>query len=168
MRKQTYSINPEILVFMRRTSGMSEEDIAQKMQISKSKYLFIESGKQEISESELIHLADIYKRPLIAFYETDIPNIPEMPHDYRLNRDKKLSPEVFLAKRKALYLAEELRGITGKKTELPDINTNVSAFELSNEVRNILQIDYDFIKELKEEPVINYTNAELECENTNN
>lgn len=156
----TYTIQPEVLVFMRKLSGMSEEEIAKKLHISKSKYLNIENGDEEISESELIHLADIYKRPLIAFYETDISTVPEMPHDYRLNRDKKLSSEVFLAKRKALYLAEELKEITGRITTLPEINTNVSAPELANRVRALLEID--FIKELKEEPILSYYKSIVE------
>ncbi len=161
MREQaTYSINPDVLVFMRKSSGMSEEEIAKKLKISKSKYLDIEKGDEEISESELIHLADIYKRPLIAFYEADISTMPEMPHDYRLNRDKKLSAEVFLAKRKALYLAEELKELTERITTIPDINTNVSAPELANKVRALLEID--FIKELREEPILNYYKSIVE------
>ncbi len=54
MREQaTYSINPDVLVFMRKSSGMSEEEIAKKLKISKSKYLDIEKGDEEISENFL-------------------------------------------------------------------------------------------------------------------
>ena len=166
MREQiTYQINPEILLFMRKSSGMSEDEIAKKLKLSKSKYLSIENGNEKISQNHLIDLADIYKRPLIAFYSVDVTQTIQLPHDYRLNRDKKISSEVFLAKRKALYLAEELRAITGKKTILPEINKKISAIELAHKVRTLLEIDFDFLKELierKEETVLGYYKSVIE------
>ena len=150
---------------MRKSSGMSEDEIAKKLKLSKSEYLSIESGDEKISQNDLIHLADIYKRPLIAFYSVDTTQTTELPHDYRLNRDKKISSEVFLAKRKALYLAEELREITGRKTELPGINTNVSAIELANKVRALLEIDFNVLQEIiggKQETVLSYYKSLIE------
>jgi len=165
--QSTYKIDPEILLFMRKSAGMTEEDIAKKLKLSKSKYLKIETGELPVSQNELVHLADIYKRPLIAFYSVDTSQSTELPHDYRLNRDKKISPEVFLAKRKALYLAEELRSVTGRKTELPNINTNVSSLELANRVRKLLEVDYQIINEIvetkpKDETVLSYYKSLIE------
>lgn len=166
MKEQTtYQIQPEILSFMRKSSGMTEDEIAKKLKLSKSKYISIESGVEAISQNDLVHLADIYKRPLIAFYSVDTTQTTELPHDYRLNRDKKISSEVFLAKRKALYLAEELREITGRKTKLPDINTNVSAIELANEVRTLLEVDFEILKEIvetKQETILAYYKSLIE------
>lgn len=161
----TYKIQPEILTFMRKSSGMTEDDIAKKLKLSKSKYLSIESGDERIPQTILVRLADIYKRPLIAFYSVDTTQTIELPHDYRLNRNKKISSEVFLAKRKALYLAEELREITGRKTILPDINTNVSAIELAKKVRTLLEIDYEIMKEIvetKQETILAYYKSLIE------
>ena len=158
----TYQIRPEILTFMRKSSGMTEDDVAKKLKLSTAKYLNIEKGNSSLSQTDLILLADIYKRPLIAFYENEIATVPDLPHDYRLNRDKQISPGVFLAKRKALYLAEQLKEVAGKHTSLPAINTNLSAFKLAEQVQTLLNIDYDFIKELKEEPIINYYKSLIE------
>ena len=163
----TYKIQPQILLFMRQSSGMTEDEIAKKLKLSKAKYLNIEGGKETISQHDLIHLADIYKRPLIAFYSVDTTQTTELPHDYRLNRDKKISSQVFFAKRKALYLAEELKEITRRKTTLPDINTSVSAAELANKVRALLEIDYKIIKEIvetkpKDETVLAYYKSLIE------
>src|ERR1700757_532990 len=144
----TYKIQPEILLFMRESSGMSEEEIAKKLKLTKSKYISIETGAEQIPQTVLVNLADIYKRPLIAFYSVDITQKTELPHDYRLNRDKKISSQVFLAKRKALYLAEELREITGRLTILPELNTNISADKLAEQVKEMLQIDFNFLKEV--------------------
>lgn len=163
MREQVkYQIQPEILEFMRKSSGMSEDDVAKKLKLSKAKYLNIENGEESIPQNFLIQLADIYKRPLIAFYSTEIKTVPELPHDYRLNRDKKLSPEVFLAKRKAIYLSEQLKEITGKASSLPEINTNISAYELAERIKTLLELDYRFLRELTEEPIISYYKSQIE------
>jgi Zn-dependent peptidase ImmA (M78 family)/DNA-binding XRE family transcriptional regulator len=148
--QSTYKINPEILLFMRKSAGMTEEGVAEKLKLSKREYLEIETGDKPISQNDLINLADLYKRPLIAFYSVDTSQSTELPHDYRLNRDKKISPEVFLAKRKAIYLAHELSSVTGRKTELPKIKAHVSALELANSVRKLLEVDYQIINEIVE------------------
>lgn len=161
----TYHIQPEVLAFMRKSSGMTEDDVAKKLNLSKAKYLSIETGKEKIPQNYLIQLADIYKRPLIAFYSPDITTAPELPHDYRLNRDKKLSPEIFLAKRKALYLAEQLKEITGQTTTLPQINpatAGLSATALAENIKSLLQIDYDTLQDLKGEPIISYYKSLIE------
>jgi len=166
MREQTtYQINPEILLFLRKSSGMSEDEIAKKLKLSKSTYLSIENGEEKISQNHLIDLADIYKRPLIAFYSVDTTQTTELPHDYRLNRDRKISSEVFFAKRKALYLVEELKAISGRKTTLPEVNTNISAIDMANKIRTLLEIDFDFLKELikqKGETALSYYKSVIE------
>ena len=58
----TYKIQSDILVFMRQSSGMSEEEIAKKLKLPKSKYIEIENGDEPISQNDLVHLADIYRR----------------------------------------------------------------------------------------------------------
>ncbi len=163
MKEQAqYQIHPEILFFLRKSSGMSEDDVAKKLKLPKSKYISIEKGEKFFSQNELIQLADIYKRPLIAFYSNEITTAAELPHDYRLNRNKVLSPEIFLAKRKALYLAEQVKEVTGKTSTLPNIPVNVTATELANSVRKLLEVDYSSLKDLKEEPIINYYKSLIE------
>src|SRR5258708_12150654 len=125
--QQTYQIQPEILSFMRKSSGMSEDDVAKKLKLSTTNYVNIEKGISVLTQNHLIQLADIYRRPLIAFYSSEVASIPELPHDYRLNRDKKISPEIFLAKRKGIYLAEQLKDVIGRKTKIPKISTNPSS-----------------------------------------
>jgi len=45
------------LLFMRKSSGMSEDEIAKKLKLSKTKYLSIENGDEKISQNYLINLA---------------------------------------------------------------------------------------------------------------
>ena len=68
----TYKIQPEILTLMRESSGMSEDDVAKKLKLSTKSYINIEQGASALTQNHLIQLADIYKRPLIAFYSNEV------------------------------------------------------------------------------------------------
>ncbi len=163
--KATYKIKPEILEFMRKSAGLSQEDVAKKLKLQKSEYFSIENGEERVPQNILFDLADLYKRPLVAFYTIDTKQNIELPHDFRLNRDKKISPQVYLAKRKALYLAGELKEITERKTELPDLDTNVPATVLADQVWRILDIDYAILKEVvasKDETALGYYKSLIE------
>jgi transcriptional regulator with XRE-family HTH domain len=46
----TYKIQPQILLFIRQSSGMTEDEIAKKLKLSKAKYLNIEGGKENRHE----------------------------------------------------------------------------------------------------------------------
>ncbi len=60
MRDQVkYQIQPEILEFMRKSSGMSEEEIAKKLKFSKSKYISIEDGTEKILPFSTIEKANL-------------------------------------------------------------------------------------------------------------
>ncbi len=157
----TYKIQPEILTFMRESSGMSEDAVAKKLKLSTKNYINIEQGVSALTQNHLIQLADIYKRPLIAFYSNEAISIPNLPHDYRLNRDKKISPEIFLAKRKGVYLSEQLKDVSGRKSELPQIEGDISPVKLADEISKLLKVDYNFITTF-EEPIINYYKSIVE------
>jgi DNA-binding XRE family transcriptional regulator len=46
---------------MRQSSGMTVEEVAKKLNLSKAKYVSIETGKEKIPQTSLIQLADIIK-----------------------------------------------------------------------------------------------------------
>jgi len=162
MAGSLHNISPQILNDLRTSSGMSEEEVAKKLNLPKSKYRNIENGVEKLSTSNLVHLADIYKRPLIAFYSFDIEKEPEMPHDYRLNRDKKLSNQVFLAKRKAIYLAKQLQETTNIKTNLPKVNINSTSKELADYLRDTLKVDLSILKDLQGETIFSFYKSIIE------
>jgi len=56
---------------MRKSSGMTEDNVAKKLKLSKFKYLSIETGKEKYHQTHLIQLANTYKKRLIAFYSPD-------------------------------------------------------------------------------------------------
>jgi len=128
-------IKSDVLLTLIKTSGYDEEDIAKKLQIS---YERIKEGR--LTYSQLKKLADVLKRPLVAFFSDEIP-ILKSPPDYRLNRDKKINPDVFLAQRRLDYLIKKLKKVGGIETFIPPFPLEISPIQLARQFRNYLNID---------------------------
>jgi len=113
------NVCPAILRKLRENSGFSVEELARKLDVSVEKIIKVEEGRDSLTLTKIKKLADIYKIPLAALFSKDIPDIPSLP-DYRLNRERRLSPEVFVAIRRAKYLSEEIIHLSGKRSKIPD------------------------------------------------
>ena len=62
--------NPKLLVWARKTSGLTLEAAADKMNITDDKLLKCEAGEIHLSLAELRKAAKVYKRPLAIFLST--------------------------------------------------------------------------------------------------
>jgi transcriptional regulator with XRE-family HTH domain len=119
MRKSVkIKASPHLLKKLRENSGYTEEELANKLGVTAEKIVKVEKGEDSFTLTQVKKLADIYKVPLAAFFSKEVPDVPSLP-DYRINREKKLNPEVFVAIRRAKYLSEEVRELSGKKSEIP-------------------------------------------------
>lgn len=127
-------IKPEVLSVLINASGYEIEEVSAKLQISAKR---IKEGK--LTLTQLKKLADILKRPLVAFFSEEVP-LPKILPDYRLNREKKINPEVLLAKRRLEYLIAKLKELGSEKTIIPSFPPNVSPTELASRFRNFLEI----------------------------
>ncbi|MDI9642241.1 MAG: XRE family transcriptional regulator [Archaeoglobales archaeon] len=125
-------ILPERLEELRKNSGYDLEEIAKELEISVDNLRNIEKSG-ELDADLLKKLADLYKVPLVAFFSETLPKMPELM-DYRLNRERKLTPEVFVAKRRAIYLSREIMELSGKKSIIPEIYS-------AQELREYLNIE---------------------------
>lgn len=153
--KSTIKIEPHVLTFLRKSAGYTEDDVASNMKISKDRFEKIESGNESLSMAQIVHLADLYERPLVAFFTKEVPEKKEMPHDYRMNRDKRLSPKIFIAKRKALYLAGQLKETSGNRsTELPVMANILSPAAMAEKLRKHLGITLNDTKGLVAEDIL--------------
>jgi len=76
-------VEPAILEWARRTSGYSIEEAARKVDAEPEKITAWESGTQTLSMAQLRQLADIYDRPLAAFYLASPPKEPKALRDFR-------------------------------------------------------------------------------------
>ncbi|MDH7508934.1 MAG: XRE family transcriptional regulator [Methanomassiliicoccales archaeon] len=132
-------VSPSVLRALRESSGYSEEEVARKLNTSLERVRAVEDGKGHFTLRQIKKLADIYKRPLAAFFSETINPLPELS-DFRTKRDGKLPPEVYLAKRRAVYLAEKLMELTGKKSSIPEIPLNYEPEDLAGWLRKELDI----------------------------
>jgi len=152
-------IKPSVLISLRETSGYTQEDIAKKLRVSVQKIREVEEGKDFFTLTQIKRLADIYSRPLVAFFTDKIPKLPTIP-DYRINREKKLTPEVYLAQRRAFYLSNKIAELSNKESKIPSFPRTFSAKELANQFREYLGVD--LLKRKKANKILDYYKKVLE------
>lgn len=141
MRKKQRKIklSPKVLKALRETSGYAVEEVAKKLKTSKEKVKGVEEGKSDLTLIQIKKLADIYKRPLAAFFSDFIPELPKLV-DYRINREKRLTPQVYSAERKVQYLSEKIKELSNKRSQIPYFSEQLNADELAKEFRKRLNI----------------------------
>lgn len=159
MKDKEIKLSPDVLRELRETSGYSVEEIAKKLKTSEGKIKAVEKGISSFTLTQVKKLADIYKRPLAAFFSASIPELPKLV-DYRINREKRLAPQVYLAERKAYYLSEKIKELSGGKSQIPSFPEQLNADELANEFRKYLNIV--LIKAQKPDELLAYYKKVLE------
>ena len=135
MIKKEIKIKPEVLKALIRLSGFDEKEISEKLKISLQR---IDEGK--ITLGQLKKLAQTLKRPIVAFFSDEIPVLQAIP-DYRLNREKRINSEVFLAQRKLTYLIDKLRELKTVKSNIPEFPLTLPPEKLAKEFRNFIEVD---------------------------
>ncbi len=106
-------VNPEIIKWARESAGWSYEEVAKKLKISKERYQKIETGEKKLTFKQLKTLANIFKRPLSAFFLPNPPEEPTISSSFRVlpKKEVEISKELRFAIRKARYyqsIANEL------------------------------------------------------------
>jgi len=138
-KQKEIKVLPEVLVALRETSGYSIEEIAKKLNTSKEKVSYVEEGRAPLTLSQLKKLAAIYRRPLAAFFSSSILELPKMV-DYRVNREKRLTPQVYLAQRRTHYLLERIKELSEKRSKIPSFPETLGGDELAKAFRSALNI----------------------------
>jgi len=145
----TVSIEPEVLIWARKSIGMGEDDVAKRIKdITTNTIENWEKGKANPTFSQLERLAFIYKRPITAFLLPTPPKEPPFPTDYRTlpsEKKKPLHPKTHLAIRKARrfqYSAVELIKELGEPIKKLSIRANLSdnREELAEKMRIELEV----------------------------
>jgi Zn-dependent peptidase ImmA (M78 family) len=147
-------IKSQVLPVLIKASGYEIEEISAKLQISAKR---LEEG--ELTLTQFKKLAYILKRPLAAFFIDEVPLSKVLP-DYRLNRDKKINPEVWLAQRRLEYLIAKLRELGSEKTIIPPFPANVSPAELATKFRDFIEVP--LLKNNKPEDLLDKYKESLE------
>ncbi len=86
----TINVNPDILVWARETAGLSVEEAAKMLALTNSsrstaaeKLESMESGEKSPTRNQLNGMANVYKRPLLAFYMAEPPRTRPRGTDFR-------------------------------------------------------------------------------------
>jgi Zn-dependent peptidase ImmA (M78 family) len=143
-RSVSADVNPDLLTWARETAGLNLSSVARRLH-NIDKW---ELGTEKPTVRQLEALADLYKRPLAAFFLPTRPEEPSLPTDFRMlpsEEDRVLSKKVRLAMRTArrtqrLY-AELLNELgTTERSTLPNITAEEDPEELGTRVRSWLGV----------------------------
>jgi Zn-dependent peptidase ImmA (M78 family) len=113
-----FMLSPTVLKALRESSGYSIEEVAKGLGVSVETIAQAEETGFALSLAQIEKLASVYKRPLVAFFSDSIGGLPTLV-DYRVNREKRLSPHVYIAQRRARYLAEKIKELSDRRTQIP-------------------------------------------------
>lgn len=162
MSKLNIKVNilPSILKAIRESSGYSIEEVAKKLKSTPVRIKSVEGGEAVLSIRQVKQLADIYHRPLAAFFGEVAPAPLFKLTDYRINRDKKITPQVYLAERRASYLSSKLAELSDKISQIPSFISSLNPAELANEFRKHLKVD--LVKDRNPKKVLSYYKKVLE------
>lgn len=133
MKTTKIKVKSEVLKNLVESSGYTYEDISKKLGISSEK---IKLG--QLTLSQLKKISKLCQTSLAAFFSETFFR-PPIIHDYRITRQKKLSPQVFLAQKKAYILSRELYSLTNKNSNIPDFGKEKHPEMLAKKFRDWLK-----------------------------
>ena len=144
-------IEPELLVWARKSAGMTLEHAAQRLQISAESLKDWERGSK-LTTKQLRKAANLYKQSFAAFYLNEAPD-PFVPpvRDYRHLPETargKLSPELFLDIRSALDHREQFLELLVQQKGFPTEFSKTTSLDedpekLSQEIRKWLNVSFE-------------------------
>src|SRR4030066_2410295 len=152
-------VNPNVLKTLREGSGDTVEEIAKKIKTTVTKVQEAEKGIASFTLTQIKKMADIYQRSLAAFFTDTLPTMPALT-DFRINRERRLTPQVYIAERRAYYIANKLAELTDKRSQIPDFPETLNPDELAREFRQLLKVD--LLKEKKPGELLTHYKKVLE------
>jgi Zn-dependent peptidase ImmA (M78 family)/transcriptional regulator with XRE-family HTH domain len=119
-------INPTVFIWLRKSAGWTQEEVAKRLNTSVETIQKIESGQKHPTLRQLRILASSFKRPIAAFFLTDpIPEKPK-PKDYRMlpQRKNQFDKKTLLVIRKARQMQKICRNLSRniQTRTIPNIN----------------------------------------------
>lgn len=152
-------VNPDVLKTLRESSGYTVEEIAKKVKSTSNKVQEAEKGLASFTLTQIKKLADIYQRSLAAFFTEALPAMPALP-DFRINREKRLTPQVYIAERRAHYIVNKLVELTDRRSQIPDFPETLKPDELAWGLRKYLKAS--LLKSKKPEELLTHYKQVLE------
>lgn len=120
--KVNFTPAPGVLRWARETAGMSIADVATRLDVTSQTVVRWESGERPLSIGRLETLAHLFRRPLAALFLPRPPDVPPLPHDFRvLPRGEKapLSSAALFAIREARRIQSVARELAADLAQPP-------------------------------------------------
>lgn len=136
--------NPTIIVWARKNSGKSVEQLARRLQLEVDEYLEVEKGTKHLSLGKLRTLAQTTNRPMATFYLPNPPEDVKSTHDYRSSGGS-ISSEGMLSFRKSEKVQEltEIRLDEDAEVLKLKVNLTIDPSSVALEARTALGITED-------------------------
>jgi Zn-dependent peptidase ImmA (M78 family)/DNA-binding XRE family transcriptional regulator len=101
-------VTPSVLKWLRESIGYDKIDVSKLLDIHPDTITHWENGEKKPTFENILDLADLYKRPVSAFYLSQPMKEPALPKDYRRFslKESKISPNDHYLIRKTQYLHE--------------------------------------------------------------
>ena len=121
-------VNPALLRWARETSGENIEHIAKRLGVKTESVEKWETGERLVTYRRLESLADVYKRPVAAFFLSKVPEEPVGPTDFRAARKTSIKAEkdLKLSVRRARFLRNAYADINPSHTIFAERRTSLS------------------------------------------
>jgi Zn-dependent peptidase ImmA (M78 family) len=105
-KAQFVSVKPDVLEWVRQSSGLTPEEASTRLSVSVSSVLRWENGERRPTFKQVQKMAKVYKRPSAAFFLPKPAKEPELPPDFRrlFGEPREFTSKTLLAIRKARYL----------------------------------------------------------------
>jgi Zn-dependent peptidase ImmA (M78 family)/transcriptional regulator with XRE-family HTH domain len=140
-QKSTVSLNPDVLKWLRESSGVSPEEASTYLGVSVDLVLQWERGEGDPTFSQIKEMARVYKRPSAAFFLPKAVRDRPLPSDFRSfsHVPPPLTKKTLLAIRKA----RDLQAISSVLMENVDIKTGADVVKASllNDTTKIAHIE---------------------------
>ncbi len=106
MRPQTIEVKPEVLKWLRESSGWNIDEVGKRLETTPETITEFEAGKKSPTLTQLRGLSELYKRPLASFFLSKPKEEKPLPKDYRFlpNRANVFDKKTILAIRRSRSL----------------------------------------------------------------
>ena len=146
-------VQPEVLYWLRSTSGLTIEEAARKLQTKPKNLLAWEEGDDRPSMPQLRKLAKVFKRPISYFFLPKPVEEPSIPHDFRRlpnADDRHYSPALlheirttYRRRSLALDLAKETRHKIPAFESFGTVSLNDDPEVVGERLRDVVNITLD-------------------------
>lgn len=163
------NINFKVLNWAIESSGFSIEELAKKANISVTTLEAARQNKKKLTMNQLRRLRNKVKRPIAIFYLKKIPEAFHIP-DFRRSADEPWIPPSLRIiirdfrekKENAVFLAD-LNGIKYDYSKLNNLALSENPTEAGHQIRELLDIDFNELKKLRDSKVLNYWKSKIEA-----